>query len=79
LKYPPVKDVFGAFQIHYNFRENYSEFKRVLSSVNVSEIFFIKDNKYEEVEGNKFFEIDPRGRKVEHSVLTFEGFCLRLK
>ncbi len=78
LEYSQVKGAFGPFQIHYNFRENYSELKIALSSINVSEIFFIKDNRYELVEDNKFIEIDPRGRKKEHSVLTFEGFCLRL-
>jgi len=78
LENPIVKATFGSFQLHYNFRENYSEFKIPLSSINVSEIFFIKDNKYEVIEENKFIEINPQGKKRVHSVLTFEGFCLRL-
>lgn len=78
LEYSLVEGAFELFQIHYNFRENHTEFKIPLSSINVYEIFFIKDNRFEVVEENEFFEIDPQGRKKEHSVLTFEGFCLRL-
>jgi delta-aminolevulinic acid dehydratase/porphobilinogen synthase len=78
LNYTDVKNAFGLFEVNYNFRENYSEFKINLSSNNVVDIYFIKDNRYEMVEENIFIESDPKGRKTEHSILTFEGFCLRV-
>lgn len=78
LEYFQVQNEFGVFQIHYNFRENYSEFKIPLSTMKVPEIFFIKDNRYELVGDYKFIESDPKGKKEEHLGLTFEGFCLRI-
>lgn len=78
LDYSSIKNAFGSFEVHYNFRENYSEFKINLPSNKVAEIYFIKDNRHEVIGENKFIEVDPQGRKKEYSALAFDGFCLRI-
>ncbi len=78
LNYSDIKNELGQLEVHYNFRENYSEFKINLPSSSVPEIYFIKNNRYEVVGENKFIEVDPQGRKIDISMLVFEGFCLRV-
>lgn len=73
-----IEREFGRLQLHYNFRENYSEFKFGMPGA-VYEIFFIKDNKFEVTPDGGYAEKDPQGRAVYHNKLCFEGFCLRLR
>lgn len=76
-----LKQVFGLYENNYNFRENYSEFKFKfkfkLNSNEISELFFIKDNKFEVNGFENIIEITPKGNKTNHENLTFNGFCFR--
>lgn len=74
-----VEQVFGLYENNYNFRENYSEFKFKLNSNEISELFFIKDNKFEVNGVKNIIEITPKGSKTKHENLIFNGFCFRFK
>jgi hypothetical protein len=74
-----IEEVFGGLQLHYNFRENYSEFKVNTPSKIVSGLYFIKNNKFEVSADGQFMETNPQGESICHSTLCFNGFCLRLK
>ena len=74
-----IEKEFGAFEINYNFRENYSEFKIHISSVSVADLYFIKDNKFQIPVPGQIIETTPQGKSTYHSSLEFNGFCLRLR
>lgn len=74
-----IESNFGKVELHYNFRDNLSEFKVHIPSTTVTELYFIKDNRYEIISKNQFIETTPQGKSIHHSALRFNGFCLRIK
>ncbi|HEY8026706.1 MAG TPA: hypothetical protein VIF60_19360 [Burkholderiaceae bacterium] len=78
LMFSDVEDEFGKFDVHYNFRDNFSEFKANISSVAVADLYFVKDNKFEISADRRVIETDPYGKGASYSALEFTGFCLRL-
>jgi len=74
-----IEKVFGVYENNYNFRENYSEFKFRLNSNIISELFFIKDNRFEIKDAGNILEITPKGNETKYEDLKFNGFCFRWK
>lgn len=75
-----IESYYGQPHIGYNFRENYTQFTfPVKNKKFVESLYFIKDNKIEEISWHKFQESTPKGNNVIHNDISFDGFCLKLK
>jgi hypothetical protein len=73
-----LEDEFGEFEIHYNFRDNYSKFISNFSTAGVAELYFVKDNRFEFSDSGQFIESNPYGKRINYPTLEFNEFCLML-
>jgi hypothetical protein len=69
-------ELLGNPEIHYNFRENYTEFKFNSNFERIKKIYLIKDNKIDFYENGVFREKTPRGEERLIRDLQFNLVCL---
>lgn len=66
----------GNSEIHYNFRDNYTEFKFRANFKRIKKIYLIKENKIELGKNGTFIEKTPRGEEKMVSDLRFNLICV---
>lgn len=66
----------GNPEIHYNFRDNYTEFKFSVSLKRIKKIYLIKENKIEFSKSGVLKEKTPRGEEKLLPELRFNLICV---
>lgn len=69
---------YGLPNINYNFRDNFTKFSFDTLPENLTEFFFIKDNKISSTE-QAYVETDPYGNTSRYDDVVFECFCFKIK
>jgi hypothetical protein len=66
-----LTETLGGFSIHYNHRENYTEFRFGSTFKRIKKIYLIKENRIDPIDQGRFIEVTPRSEEHLITSLTF--------